>query len=527
MSEQANPPAAPSRSLAFLGALAAILIGWAFVAIARAQIGDGRLFVEDYPADTAFVIDVILRIAAGHIPHVDFTLHLGAMPYLLAAATGGATPVESFLIGQAIFTGLCLLLGLWVWWTRLGPISGPVLLVFLLILALTTSVPSRSFVSFALFYNRWSWALLLLFACLVFLPSRRDEVRALDGVLTGGVVFLLLTTKITFFVGLLPAAFLCSALRGRWREIAWSLGSFALLVAVVFAWSPGFWPGYIENMAWAATNPLRPNAGIALMRLVGGGLLLGYTLIFVIFLVVVLRTEGVTETLWLGVAALGFYFIQYQNFIAAPFWVLFLTVYALVQAGTVRGQTLRGTWMVLATALLLFSGVLLKPMVYGMLQFGARMSEKPQVAFPLDGPLVTGAYFAPSAIGPIVTENRLPFDEDAPYTTTPECDFVSGFAGSFIEIGQLLADLPGPAFVTDSISPHWYLGGTDPLPGIAVWNYGSIRGLENATFVVVPTCAVKPEFKREILREIARNGITLTPWRETEHAVIYQKAGQE
>ena len=113
--------------MSFLGALAAILIGWAFVAIARAQIGDGRLFVEDYPADTAFVIDVILRIAAGHVPHVDFTLHLGAMPYLLAAATGGATPVESFLIGQAIFTGLCLLLGLWIWWTRLGPISGPVL----------------------------------------------------------------------------------------------------------------------------------------------------------------------------------------------------------------------------------------------------------------------------------------------------------------------------------------------------------------------------------------------------------------
>ncbi len=527
MSEQTDTSKTPPRSSAILGALAAILIGWVYVAIAQAQISDGRLFVQDYPADTAFVIDVILRIAAGQTPHVDFTLHLGAMPYLLAATTGGASPVESFLIGQAIFTGVCLLLGLWVWLTRLGPISGPVLLVFLLILALTTSVPSRTFVSFALFYNRWCWALLLLFACLVFLPSRRDALRAADGAVTGVVAFLLLTTKITFFVGLLPAAFLAAALQGRWREVAWALASFALLVAAVFLWSPGFWPGYVENMAWAATNPLRPNAGIELMRLVGGGLLLGYTLIFVIVLVVALRTRGLVEAAWLTMAAVGFYFIQYQNFIAAPFWVLFLTVYAMTQTRLATGRAVKGTWMVLSVALLLSGAVLLKPMVYGMLQFGARMSEKPQIAFPPDGPVVTGAYFTPAAIGPIVTENRLPFEEDAPYTTTPECDFVSGFAGSFIEIGQLLADLPGPAFVTDSISPHWYLGGTQPLPGIAVWNYGSIRGLENADFVVVPACAVKPAFKREILREIDRNGIQLTEFRQTEHATVYRIAGQE
>jgi hypothetical protein len=521
---QDTPKSDASKARILLSLLAGVAVIWVFYAAASGQIADGRLIVSEFPADTTFVIDIILRIAAGQVPHVDFTLHLGALPYVLAAAVGGDTPVQGFLIAQTIFTGTCLLIGLWVWWTRLGLISGPLLLLFITVLGQTVSLPARNDMGLALFYNRWGWVLVLLFACLTLLPSRRDGGRAADGCLAGLVAFFMLTVKITFFVGLLPAVLLCVLLRRQYRELVFGAVTFLVLVCVVFAIEPAFWPGYFENMAWAAANPLRPNAGTELFTLVGSGWFLFYTVLFALFLLAAFRTGHRTDILWLTLAAIGFYFIQYQNFQSTPFWLMFLALYAMVQTGTAATRAVRRVWMALSAVTTVFAGLLLLPMGFGLMQFGARADNFPHAAFPLDGAIRTGAYLAPLAMQPIETEYNLTFETPAPYTESPECNLVNGWAGHLIEMAEDLRTLPGPAFVADSIAPHWYLVGADPLPGAALWNYGSVRGLENATFVVVPKCATKPDYKREILREIERSGVTLTPFRETERSVIYRKA---
>ena len=527
MNSEATETRGQSRVGAAAAVLVTVLILWTYATVSYNQILDGRLFVDDFPADTAFVVDVILRISGGQVPHVDFTLHLGALPYVMAAFADAPTPIQGFFIAQTIFTGVCLLFGLWVWWTRLGTISGPLLLIFILILGQTVSLPTRPDVTLAMFYNRWGWVLTLLFAAQTLLPSRSRDWRAIDGAVTGVLAFCLFATKITFFVGLLPAALLSAAIRRKWREMLWGLLTFAVLVLLVFLAEPALWPGYLENMAWAASNPLRPKAGDDLLGLLTGSAFWGYTAVFAIFLLLALRSRGLTEALWLTLAAIGFYFIQYQNFGNAPFWLLFLAIFAVVQAGQSddrRWNVTRAAWALMSVAYVFYAVTLLLPMIYGMLQYGPQAEAKIRVPFPPDGPIVTGVRFPREHIGPIVSENTLTFEEPAPYTQNPECQFVSGWAGSFLTIAETLRDLPGPAFITDSISPHWYLAGVEPVRGLALWNYGSVRGIENTDFVVVPKCALKPAFKREILREIDRSEEVLTPYLETEHATVYRRA---
>lgn len=527
MITEATETGGQSRVGTAAAVLVTVLILWTYVTVSYNQISDGRLFVDDFPADAAFIIDIILRISAGQVPHVDFTLHLGALPYVMAGLADAPTPIEGFFIAQTLFTGVCLAIGLWVWWTRLGALSGPLLLVFILILGQTVSLPTRPDVTLAVFYNRWGWVLTLLFACQTLLPSRSRDWRTFDGAVTGLLGFCLFATKITFFVGILPAAILCNALRGQWREMLWGFFTFAALVLVVFVAEPALWPGYLENMAWAASNPLRPKAGGDMIGLLTGAAFWGYTAVIAIFLLLALRSRGVTEALWLTLAAIGFYFIQYQNFGNAPFWLLFLAIFAMVQAGQSddgRWNVTRAAWALLSAAYVLYAVTLLLPMVYGMLQYGPRMEAKMRTPFPPEGPIVTGVRFPPADIGPIVSENTLTFEEPTPYTGDPECRFISGWAGSFLAIAETLKDLPGPAFITDSISPHWYLVGVEPVRGLALWNYGSVRGIENTDFVIVPKCALKPDFKREILREIDRTGEVLTPFLETEHAMVYRRA---
>ncbi|MCG6885421.1 MAG: hypothetical protein LJE62_16855, partial [Silicimonas sp.] len=233
MTPQATSEQGPSapRKLAAISAAAGVLGAFAVVAIR--QLSGGVVHVDLFPSDTLFVIDIIERIAAGQVPHVDFAMHVGSLPYVLAALSGAPTPAEGFLVAQTAFTATCLLIGLWVWHRRLDNLSGPLLLIFILVLGQTLAMPTNSELSLGLFYNRWSWALALLFVCQTLLPAKDKTAPWPDGALAGLIAFMLLTTKITFFVGLLPAALFCTVYRGQWREIGAGLVVFALLALAV------------------------------------------------------------------------------------------------------------------------------------------------------------------------------------------------------------------------------------------------------------------------------------------------------
>ncbi len=498
-----------------------VLAGFAWVAFH--QISDGRVLVDEWGTDATFILDIILRISAGEVPHRDFALHLGALPYLMAANTGGATAAQGFLIAQAVFVGGALLAGLWIWRGRLTGLAGPLLLGFVFVLGMTVSIPTYPETSLALFYNRWGWVLALLFASLTLLPPRRAGSEWIDGLLAGVLGFVMLMVKVTFVAGLLPAALLATALRGQWREIGWGLAAFLLLGGLCMIAEPAFLPGYVENIAWVAANPLRPNAGTGLSALLSGLEFVGYTIVFAVVLAAVARTRGPREALVLFIAAAGFYFIQYQNYLTAPFWVLFLAVYATARIAD-PDRTARRIWTILATALLVFAVTLLAPMTNGLRGNDARAATGTHVPFPENGRIETGVSFSEYLIRPIERAKLRSFDEPAPWTGNPECVFLGGWAGAMQAIAETVAGLPGPAFIADSISPHWFLAGVPPVRGVAVWNYGSVRGIENADYVLVPVCAIKPDFKREILREIERQGLALVPEFETEHVSVYRIA---
>ncbi|MCG6883006.1 MAG: hypothetical protein LJE62_04540, partial [Silicimonas sp.] len=251
---------------------------------------------------------------------------------------------------------------------------------------------------------------------------------------------------------------------------------------------------------------------------------LGFTAVFAVFLVAVFRTAGGVETLWLAVAAAGFYFIQYQNFLNAPFWVLFLALYSLRQAGAAReDRPLRTIWRILAVAFVLISAALLGPMTHGLGGEGATSEGVAYLPYPPEGRNPTGLVVAEPLLRPIETKTVSIAEAMSPWAGDAECVISAGWAGVSLELAKVVAELPGPAFIADSISPYWYLAGVEPLADVAVWNYGSLRGLENADFVVVPVCAQKPSYKRVILVEMERQGVTLEPYSESEWATIYRR----
>lgn len=491
----------------------------AFMWLGVVQLGTDGLYIDGYSGDSLFVMDILARIEAGQVPHVDFTLHLGAFPFLLIDAFNNGALAVAFVRGQLAFTAAVLSASIWIGWTRLDLLGSAVLAIAVLVLGSALSTELRPEVSLALFYNRWAWALGLLFAVLAFLDRPEGEKRIVDGAAIGALAFLLLGTKITFFVALVPLAALRFAYFRRWAELGVGMASFVVCLAGSAIWlGPAFWAGYVENLAWVATNPIRSNTGRGLNDILTDRTLFPYWAALVGFLFMAFVVDGARRAAALAVLLGVLLFIQYQNFGNIPFWILLLAIFSFAFSARSFGRT-ASIWMLLGLGFAWLSVGPLTPLAKSTFANAASAeSTNFEPLYQADARFDGIEYLSISFVPMESVETHL---EKPWHPLLAPCRIVEGFARVYQQTGALMAELGGPVLVLDTPSPEWLFGGGPPLQDAAAWNYGSIRGIEHAIAVIIPTCATKPAYQAEMLKEIDRHGFKLTEVQRTPTAIVY------
>jgi hypothetical protein len=134
----------------------------------------GGLFVSKHEGDMIHLLQILLRIADGGLPHLDFMTPLGlfgfAPPAFLVSKGMGAGMA---MVWSQIFLGLILLPA--VWWVAFSRMTGPVAYAFggavmLLCVALMQGTAETG-VSLSMHYNRWCWAVSFIVIVAVMIPS--------------------------------------------------------------------------------------------------------------------------------------------------------------------------------------------------------------------------------------------------------------------------------------------------------------------------------------------------------------------
>jgi hypothetical protein len=186
-------------------AFVAAALGFAWLAILIPNTYTNR-----YILDSFYLLNAGYLIHSGLTPHVDFSWQFGGYEAYLIGSAFRLFGVTFKGIEQAITLGFCVTAGLFY----LGVARQARLTTFCLLLLLVTAVSLTWFPfedgnidmgrqSFAMFYNRICWALAIVgYATLLLSPER---LRQRELFVCAAAAFLILTTKITFALLLVPA----------------------------------------------------------------------------------------------------------------------------------------------------------------------------------------------------------------------------------------------------------------------------------------------------------------------------------
>jgi hypothetical protein len=213
--------------------------------------------INAMPWDVATLLDGGFRVLNHQKPHVDFYSPLGFLPLALIAAGMkiGSVSASAFAVIQAL---LLPALTLWAWLllrSRTSAFFAVFLSLWIGVLAITPrslgySAPT---ISYAMQYNRWGWALLLIACIGLFLPPRKGTGR-IEPVSTGIIAGLLLFLKINYFVTVILAIairMIAASFDRRWFT-RMALG-FATVAAAGF-WYLGFdFRAYLADLQLVAS----------------------------------------------------------------------------------------------------------------------------------------------------------------------------------------------------------------------------------------------------------------------------------
>lgn len=504
-------------------------------------LAKGGLYVDRHEGDTLHLIEILLRMADGQWPHLDFVTPLGALSFL---------PIVGFIwlgfgVGTAILLAqiaVALLLVPMLWWlgrSRLtrGMAYGTGALVLVLALAMIHGEAAAS-VSLSMHYNRWAWAFSFVAILIAVLEPRTRESQFTDGVILGIAFAFFIMGKVTFAIAFAPGVALALALRGQWRVIAVALAVIGFVaLGLTVAAGVGIWSAYLGDLFLVAGTDIRPRAGVDLPTLLTAPqYVLGNA---VLVLSVVVFRRGVNPQLGLVLLLLGpgMIYVTYQNYGNDPKWLALL---ALILLGVSR------TPQVIALAVV--SCTLIAPSFFNMAVSPARHLASNAEQYE---PLFAGT---PREVehGDFHTKSdrahrilfRAPMIFESPEFVSlnkkvahlkpvefqgealPACGQVLGLIGASRAIAQDLdaAGYQGASvFVADTFGNLWMFGGLEPTRGTAPWYYGQLAGYEASDYLLVPICPVTPAAYRSILNEVTEQGGALKEVRRTELYTLYRK----
>jgi hypothetical protein len=524
----------PAKYTVFLAVLILVLGG---VGLAK-----GGLYLDMHEGDAAHMIDILLRMGLGLVPHLDFSTPIGIFAFL---------PIRwmmnmGFGIGQAFIAAQILIAVLFappvarVALSRLSGLAawgfGAVAMVIVLGLVHGENATA---ISVSMYYNRWAWVAAFIAILLAVLPERSEsKVPLLDGVIAGAMLAFMALIKPTYFVGFVLPVALGFMLRGAWRSLlAGLVTGLSVALAMVAFYGTEFFPAYVADLLSVTRSESRAAPGVSFVEVLNAPrFLIGTVTLFLS--VIVLRQAGRDRVgLLLLLLAPGFVYVTYQNFGNDPQWLILLCVLLLAERPERGRRVLFNSDARNATsALALMAFALIAPSMQNIATSPFRnLVAKTEDHVPqfegraeLDDLFVT-----PRRTRMVLARENLVdrYPELAPYAsedeefapvsflgeTLPRCalqggDLVlNGYMADRLKAAPFNFPPESQFFVADIVSAIWILGDFAPLKGGAPWYYSGAPGVENADAIIVPLCPLDPSVERHALAAVEAEGLKLRP----------------
>lgn len=511
-------------------------------AMGGAALLKGGFYVGKHEGDTLQLADIVLRMADGQWPHLDFMTPIGvlAMAPIALFVKAGAGLGHAIFYAQILVALALLPAAVHVARSRLPGAAGWLLAGFVMVLclALVHGETERS-VSISMHYNRWAWAVVYLAVPIALLEPRGRARPVADGVVLGLGLAALALTKVTFLVALAPGLLVALVARRQWRTIAVGAVAGLAVAAVVTAMAGvAFWQAYLSDLRVVAASKIRPQPGEELLSVATAPAWLAGSMALVAAVILLRQAGRMTEGLALMILAPGFLYIVYQNFGNDPQWLVLLAVlaFALRPGEGVRnglGIDLRaGLTTVGIVALTLGAGSAINLAYSPFRHLGAPTKNTrpliPALARHHDILAQRGRTYAVNDIVPGDGDGSgfEAFRGDAERKDIatlngeklPDCEQQTGMSALFTAMSR---DLESAGYggkrvlATDLFTLFWMFGDFRPVEGAAPWYYGGTPGVDNADLIVVPLCPIAKNVRAEMLKALAASGRTLTVVRRT------------
>ena len=535
-------------NLAVLGALLAGLI----VVLGGFGVMKGGFFLGKHEGDTLHFLQIVMRMEAGQVPHLDFMTPIGALAFAPFAWLMGM----GFEAGDAIMwsqvIGACLMAPA-VFWVAASRLSTPlgalfVLVIMVLMLALVHGEAERT-ISISMHYNRWAWAAAFVAILAALLPPVHRQSALADGMVIGVMMVVLVMIKVTYFAAFALPVVLALVLNKQLRALGLAVLTGLVIAAVLTLWlGVDYWLAYLNDLMTVRGSEVRPQPGEDLNAVIVAPAYKGASLLAVVSVILLRQAKADVAGLILLLLVPGFFYVTYQNFGNDPQWLYLLPILILAfrpgeEAVGLFGWPLRPAMNIAAAMAMAFAMPSFFNLAFSPSRHYSKDVEDIAALVPGDprlADLILAEVRATRVDGRVALDGpgtglegyAERADREEPVTFMGEtfayCSTELGLS-AFMETIAKDLDAEGlsagkSAFAADLFTAYWLYGGLEPVPGGAPWFYGGLPGYEAADYLLVPICPLAVDVQKQILDQITELGTDdLTEIRRTPLYILYDK----
>jgi hypothetical protein len=503
------------------------------------------VFVNNMPVDVLHTILGAERIRLGDMPHADFHTPVGALSFYLITWLENLSGdvVYALKLSNVVVGGLVLALTVWLVITRLSQISFLLVGIYLVMMAMSFSWDEAEVgVTFAMYYNRWSWCLFIVSLLLCIPPRHRTRATdTADVLILAFIFFALAFVKLSFFVTVLVGTAIAATIFRRHKIVilAVPVGILISALAISLEIMPLSLTGYLQDILDTARSPLRVRSmtDIAKAPLLAKniGQTLAVTVLILIFFRLKLWGLFILTGMVLGFTAANT--VQnYGNGLAGFIVAAILAVeFALPRKDFPENDRTLAT----GAAAFIFAAAL--PLVYyAQLTLVAVSTSNEDMIAPFSEPSrlsslrITGQteemdfgemqfhYSEPRMIGGRIIESCAVVEDQNIYFRS-----VSEGTQALLESGLRAEDR---VVSLDHIDPFWLTTSTAPLPGGHLWYMGTVSlpdqdVLKKTRFFVAAKCQNEKKWSDTWKEAREASGMDFSKMElraETQHWLIFE-----
>lgn len=519
-----------SNPVYFLAFLVAIVAAMGGVALAK-----GGFYIGKHEGDTLHMVEIIFRMVAGEIPHLDFVTPIGGLAFAPAAlfVTMGYGVGTASILAQILMAIVFLPM---VWWVGIGRLTPAIsaffgLVVMVLLLALVHGEAERS-TSISMHYNRWAWAAAYVAIVAALVPPVHPRNAVIDGAIVGAMLSALAMIKVTYFVAFALPVAIALLLTGQRRAMLVSVLTGAMIFAGLTLWlGTGYWLAYLGDLLTVTRSDIRQMPGDSFEAILGAPAWLGASIVGILSVVFLRQSRAHTAGLVVLLLLPGFAYVTWQNFGNDPQWLPLLAIllFAFMPPQDMTnglGWNLRGATKLTAVAALSLGAPSFFNLAYSPFRHYGVVTEDFAPLLPRGG---VHADLQTAMIRAMRIDARIALDIEAMglarYREGANREETAIFLGEHLPTCALEIGLPSvfdaiardmeehgigrgeSVFVADLFSSIlWLYGDFAPLMHGAPWYYGGLPGYDEARYLVVTHCPVVQEVQTRILNAITERG---------------------